>query len=31
MPPLSELVEAMEGLCTAVLLAEVERLVGVAD
>lgn len=27
MPPLDELVEALEGLCTAVLLAEVERLV----
>jgi hypothetical protein len=26
MPPLSELVEALEGLCTAILLAEVEKL-----
>lgn len=26
MPPLSELVEALEGLCTAILLAETERL-----
>jgi DNA-binding transcriptional MocR family regulator len=28
MPPLAELVDALEGLCTAILLAEVERLVG---
>ncbi len=28
MPPLPELVEALEGLCTAILLAEVERLLG---
>ena len=27
MPPLAELVEALEGLCTAILLAEVEKLV----
>ncbi|MGA0567817.1 aminotransferase class I/II-fold pyridoxal phosphate-dependent enzyme [Rathayibacter sp. KR2-224] len=28
MPPLAELVEALDGLCTAILLAEVERLLG---
>ncbi|QDZ15572.1 aminotransferase class I/II-fold pyridoxal phosphate-dependent enzyme [Humibacter ginsenosidimutans] len=28
MPPLAELVDALEGLCTAILLAEVEQLVG---
>ncbi|HWD62215.1 MAG TPA: aminotransferase class I/II-fold pyridoxal phosphate-dependent enzyme [Humibacter sp.] len=28
MPPLAELVEALEGLCTAILLAELEKLVG---
>jgi hypothetical protein len=26
MPPLPELEEALEGLCTAILLAEVEKL-----